>query len=228
MLSETSQEKLKHFFSRYKLLQHGKRELILQAKDSTTSVFFILSGYIRVYKILEQGEELTLSILKPKEFFPMTFRIFESANPYFLEAITELTYFSAPKKAFLEFMKEEPQLYIELTAGLLVRLDGVMSRMEYLLFSNAYTKVATTLLVCAKRFGEIQKGMTYIKVPLTHRDIATMVGLTRETTSLEMKKLENDGYIVKIGRNLAIQNIKSLQSSVMFQTEESSSIHYSV
>jgi CRP-like cAMP-binding protein len=228
MISESSLSKVDQFFRKYKLLKHNKRDMILHADDTTSSVFFIKKGYIRVYRISEQGEELTLSILKPHDFFPLTYGFNISANPYYLEAITELEFWRAPKEEFLSYIKKDPSLYMELTTRLLVRLDGVMTRMEYLLFSNAYTKVATTLLVCAKRFGTEQDGRTLILVPLTHRDIATMVGLTRETTSLEMKKLEKDGFVIKMGRNLALQNIKGLERQIMLREGDDSSFNYSL
>lgn len=228
MLSDESIIKLGQFFRKYKLLKHNKRDLILHADDTTSSVFFIKTGYIRVYRISEKGEELTLTILKPSDSFPLTYGLNSTSNPYYLEAITELELWKSPKNDFISYIKKEPELYIELTTRLLVRLDGVMTRMEYLLFSNAYTKVATTLLVCAKRFGVQQDGRTMIHVPLTHRDIATMVGLTRETTSLEMKKLEKEGYIVKFGRNLVMQNMKELENQIMFRDVDGSSFNYSL
>ena len=104
---------------------------------------------------------------------------------------------------------------IEMTSRILVRFDSVLARMEHLIFSNAYTKVATTLLMCAKRLGEENGDEIIVKVPLTHKDIATMIGITRETTSLEMKKLERKGYITRNGKYLIIKNYKLLEEEAL-------------
>ena len=215
MLSLPLQEKLDCFFQQYKLLTYKKRSMILNSNDTPSSVFYIKSGYIRVYRISEEGEELTLAILKSHDFFPLTYGLKGSKNNYYLEAITPLEIWKAPQEQFLHFIKDEPELYFELTSRILVRFDSVLARMEHLIFSNAYTKVATTLLMCAKGLGEENGDEIIVKVPLTHKDIATMIGITRETTSLEMKKLERKGYITRNGKYLIIKNYKLLEEEAL-------------
>lgn len=203
---------LEQFFQSSTLFSFKKRRLISHPDDSNSSVFFIKSGYVRVYRISEDGEELTLTILKPKDFFPLSYGVTSTANAYYLEAITPLEIWKAPQEQFLSFIKSNPELLYDLTTRLLIRFDGVVSRMESLLFCNAYVKVAATVLMCAKGFGEDFNGNTRVKVPLTHRDIATLVGITRETTSLEMKKLEKEGLLMKSGRFIIITDLKRLES----------------
>lgn len=203
---------LEQFFQSSNLFTYKKRRLISHPDDSSSSVFFIKNGYVRVYRISEDGEELTLTILKPKDFFPLSYGVTNTSNAYYLEAITPLEIWKAPQENFLSFIKSNPELLYDLTTRLLIRFDGVVSRMEGLLFCNAYVKVAATVLMCAKRFGEDFNGNTRVKVPLTHRDIATLVGITRETTSLEMKKLEKEGLVTKSGRFIIITDLKRLES----------------
>lgn len=204
--------KLEQFFQTSKVYTYKKRTLIFHPDDTLSMVFYIKSGYVRVYRISEDGEELTLTLLKPKDFFPLSYAIKSMANPYHIEAITPLEIWKVPQEQFLEFIKSDPDVLYDLTTRILVRFDTVLSRMETLLFCNAYVKVAAALLMCAKGFGEEHDGKTLVKVPLTHRDIATLVGITRETTSLEMKKLEKQGLLTKSGRFIVIKDLKRLES----------------
>lgn len=219
MIESSSTEKLQSFFNNYKLLQYKKRAMILNSNDTSSSVFFIKSGYIRVFRISEDGEELTLSILKEHDFFPLTYGISANKKNYYLEAITPLELWKAPQEQFMQFIRKDPDLFYELTDRLLVRFDGVLARMESMVFSNAYTKVATILLMCAQGLGEENGNQITIKVPLTHKDIATMIGITRETTSLEMKKLEREGLIQRVGKVLIIKDCNKLKLMTM-QTGE--------
>ena len=164
MISQTSSEKLHSFFTNYTLLKYKKRDMILRANDTPSSVFLIQQGYIRVYRISEQGEELTLTILRPGDFFPLTYGLYTTPNSYYLEALTALEFWRAPKDRFMEFTRNNIDVYFELTNKILIRLDGVLSRMEYLIFSNAYTKIAATLLICAKRFGDEQGENIILKI----------------------------------------------------------------
>jgi CRP-like cAMP-binding protein len=214
--------KLDAFFAKTKLQYHKKKTLILHPNDTPSNVFYLKKGYVRVYRISEEGEELTLTILKPGDFFPLTYGINNVKNPYYLEAITALELWRVPQEQFLQFVKSDPEVLYELTTRILVRFDGVLSRMGYLVFSNAYIKVATTLLICAKRFGEQVGDDIVVKVPLTHRDIATIVGITRETTSLEMKKLEKQGFLGRQGRLYTVKNIKQFEEEILYMSQEES------
>ncbi len=216
MLKLSSINKLISFFEQYKLLQYKKRAMILHSNDSASSVFFIKSGYIRVFRISEDGEELTLTILKKYDFFPLTYGFNNNeANNYYLEAITPLDLWKAPQEQFMQFLKKDSELFFELANTLMLKFDGFLTRMEYLVFNNAYTKVATTLLMCAKDLGEQHGNEIIVKIPLTHKDIATMIGITRETTSLEMKKLERKGFVRRSGKFLIINNYKLLEEEAL-------------
>jgi CRP-like cAMP-binding protein len=220
MLQQDTLQKLDLFFADYKPLQYKARIIISHPNDAQSSVFYIKNGYLRVFRISEQGEELTLTILKPKDFFPLTYGITNttSVNSYYLETITPLEIWKVRIDQFLEFVKSDPAIYYELTNRILVRFDSVLTKMEYLVFNNAYTKVAATLISCARKFGQLQNGIVTITVPLTHKDIATLVGITRETTSLEMKKLEKQGYLARNGKLLVINNLDKLEEEILLQT----------
>lgn len=220
--------KIDLFFKSAQLMQYKKRNLILNARDSSLSVFYIKSGYLRVYRISEQGEELTLTILKPGDFFPLTYGISDINNAYYIEAITKVELWKTSQENFVSFIKENPDVLYELTTRILVKFDGVLTRIEYMVFCNAYIKVATTLLVCAKKFGEQQGEDIIVQVPLTHHDIATLAGITRETTSLEMKKLEKQGYLAKTGRLFLIKNIKQLEQVIVYATSENMNLNYTL
>ncbi len=217
MLQLSSINKLTSFFQQYKLLQYKKKTLILHSNDSASSVFFVKSGYIRVFRISEDGEELTLTILKEYDFFPLTygFNNNNEVNNYYLEAITSLEIWKSPQEQFMQFIKKDPELFFELANTLMVKFDVFLTRMEYLVFNNAYTKVAATLLMCAKDFGEQHGNEIIVKIPLTHKDIATMIGITRETTSLEMKKLEKKGFVRRSGKFLIIKNYNLLKEETL-------------
>lgn len=227
-MNENLHEQIEIYFEKYPLLYYKKRVLILHPNDTPSSVFYIKSGYIKVFSITEDGEELTLTILKPRDFFPLTYGINKIMNSYYLEAITPLEVWRAPQNEFITFLSTNPNIYYDLTTKILIRFDGVLSRMEYLVLSNAYIKIATTILACAKRFGRPSgDNDLIIDVPLTHHDIASLVGITRETTSLELKKLEREGHICKSGRLLIVKKVKLLEDKIIKLSQEEALLAYS-
>lgn len=220
MLTPHSKQKLDAFFKQYSKRYLKKRETVIHSDELKSHIYYIKSGFVRVYRISEEGEELTLLILKPQDFFPLTYGLNNMPTIYYLEAITEVEVYKAPQNHFLKILRTEPEVFFELSTEVMDRFDGLLARMEYMVWSKAYTKIAATILICARRFGRVKNNTILIGVPLTHRDIATIVGLTRETTSIEMKKLENKGLIKRTGRLLLITDLLKLEHESLLNHQE--------
>ena len=220
MLQPVTRQKVDSFFSHFTHRYYKKRETLIHTEELKTHIYYIKNGFVRAYRISEEGEELTLLILKPDDFFPLTYGLNNLPTIYYLEAITPLEVYRAPQDQFLSFLHKEPEVFFDLSTQVMHRFDGLLARMEYMVWSKAYTKIAATLLICARRFGTIQNNSVLIEVPLTHRDIATIVGLTRETTSIEMKKLEKKGVLSRRGRLIYISDIEKLEKESLLNHQE--------
>lgn len=203
--------KVEAFFVKHRVLRVRQGEVVLRANEAPAGVYYLKRGFCRVYGISRQGEELTLIIFKPGDFFPMTWALANEQNSYFVEAMTFCELGLAPRGEFVQFLQNDPQVLWEVTARMLVRFGGLMTRMEYLVFGHAYAKVASIIMICARRFGRLEGENTVIEVPLRHIDIANLVGITRETASIEIKKLERRGTIFWRGKLLVVKNPRDLR-----------------
>lgn len=156
-------------------------------------------------------------IFKPGDIFPVSWAINKAVSGYFVESMTAAELWRIEREQFLEFVRNKPEILFELTRRMLERLLGLMRRMEHLVFGNAHSKVASILLICAERFGKKIGKDTVLDVPLTHNDIATLVGMTRETVSIEMKKMEKEGIIGYLRRMIIIKNMRRLKKESMLE-----------
>jgi CRP/FNR family transcriptional regulator, anaerobic regulatory protein len=187
-MNETT-KKIRLFFSSYPATTYKKDEIILRPDDPTPYVYYVASGFVRMYCLLPDGKELTLNIFKPESYFPMLLVLGSSTNSYYYETLTPVTLERAPRAEILAFTHREPDVLFELTSRISVGVNGLLSNIQYLLFGSASSRVASVLLILSRRFGNEKDSTTTIQLPLTHQDIANLIGLTRETTSLEMEKL---------------------------------------
>ncbi|MDO8583333.1 MAG: Crp/Fnr family transcriptional regulator [bacterium] len=210
MIQSTS-GKLQKFFAKGKALHYKKGETILRSGDSPQGVYFLDKGYIRLYSISESGEELTLIIFKSNDFFPMMWAINGTENENYLEAITDADLHRCSKEDFRRFIAENSDVSLELTSLTLTRMGGLLQRMEYLAFGSASQKVASIFIICAERFGKKTDNSAIIDIPLTHKDVAMLVGMTRETVSIEIKKFERRGIIDHRGHAIFIKDLRKLQ-----------------
>lgn len=174
---------------------YKKGEIIIPPGNNPNDVFYIKKGFVALYSTTINGQQITFNIYKPKTFFPLILAIGDSPNVFYYEAITTVDTLKAPKQKLIEYLKKQPEKLYELSKRVLIGLDGISQLMQVLLFEDARSKVATIFKMLAKRFGEKQKNNIILSIPLTHKQIASLAGLTRETTSLEIKKLENEGFI---------------------------------
>lgn len=208
-------EKLNNFFSGFKKLFFKKGETILRPDDQARNVFYLKKGYARLYSISKNAQELTFIIYKPGDFFPLIPAINNIPVSYYMEAMTLLELYQAPVEDFRRFIKNNSKVLYELTIHILTRLGGVFTRMEYAIFGNAQNKVAAIILICAERFGKDEKKGILVQVPLTHQDIANLLGVARETVSIEMKKLQKMNLINYRGKHLIVKDIQKLKDNAV-------------
>lgn len=213
--------KLSRFLSHFPVFHYKKGEILLRAEDEPSGAFFIKKGFVRDYSISSEGQELTLIIFKPNDFFPMRWVMNDAINDHYFEAMTDVEVWRVPKQQFLDFIGDNSDMLNELTKAILVRLGGLMLRMEHMVFGNASQKVASILAICADRFGKKEGKRIIIQVPMAHRDIANLLGLTRETTSIEIKKLERKNIIAYQGKNIVVRNVTGLKRESFIDSNSS-------
>ena len=205
---------LETFFGKYTRLTYRKGEVILLAEDTPRGVMYLIKGYVRQYIVTESGTTLMFQIFKPNSFFPMTWVVNDEPNRYYLEAVTPVELWRAPKDAVREFLHDNPPVVYDLVGRLLLGLCGCRHRIEYLITGNAYTKTVLLLLYFARSYGEKDGAGIVLPVPVTHREIAAWIGTTRETASVQVAILKKRRFIRYRRRCLVLPSLKKLEREV--------------
>jgi CRP/FNR family transcriptional regulator len=205
-------EKVSKYFLTFPIDKYDKGKILITPTDRLEYVSYLKSGYVKMYSISEDGKEIILNIFKPHTYFPAWSLVSEQPNHYFFEAMTPIEIVNVTNEMFLDFLSKEQNVFRDLSKRVFSGLNGILVRMTYLLSSNAKARVAATILMCGKRFGEVNSaGETEINLKLTHQDVADLSGLTRETTSTEILNLVKEGLIKNESSYFSIMNIKKLK-----------------
>ncbi len=199
------------FYKQFQIRKYKKGEILIRADDDPQGIFCLTKGYVREYTISKAGFELTLHILKPISYFPMVWAVNGTPNVYYFEALTEVEVGRAPKEQVVDFIKDKPTIIFELLSELIEDYAESLKRIEHLVFSDAYRRVISILIYIAKHFGETSGNTIKIGHHFTQQDIATLVGIARETASNEMVKLEKKGLVKVINHEIIIENIDKLE-----------------
>ncbi len=210
-MKENKTKEFEIFYKQFSTRKYKQGENLIRADDNPQGIFCLTKGYVRQYTISKTGIELTLQILKPITYFPLIWAINGAPNIYFYEALTTVEVGRAPKEQVVNFIKDKPAIILELMSKLLGDYAETLSRIEHLVFSDAYRRVISVLLYIAKHFGEDKSQGVVVNHRFTQQDIATLVGVARETTSIEIGILEKKGLVKYVDHSMQFVNIANLE-----------------
>ena len=207
----TINQRLELFFQNYPVRRFANKSIIIEAGAEPSGVYFLESGQVRQFIISKEGEELTLHVFETGAYFPMTWVMNNIPNRHSYEAMGETLVRIAPAVDFQQFIINEPEILFHLAQRLLHGLNGMLLRVESLSLQSARVRIISILLYLGRHFGQ-HRGQEIIFPPgFTHRFIATFTGLARETTSVEISKLEKEGFLKYRGSSLVILDVANLE-----------------
>ncbi len=195
------------FFRKYNPLYVKKGQIIIEPEDKLDHIYFIEKGFVRFYHLTDDGKEFTFLIYKPGYIFPVVYGFLGKETRYYFEAMTPLTLRRATREDFEEVIRNNIIINTFIIREMVQRLEEVLEKLELLTYGNAYRIVCYILKNSAEQFGETFGQFTAIQLKLRHQDIASMSGLSRETVSIEMKKLEKEGLIRYRQGHVLIKNL---------------------
>lgn len=214
MSSSSLSEKLTRYFQSHKSYFYKKGEAIIRPDDGAHSIFYIKKGYVRVYRITEWGDIKLLLIYKTGEFFPIFWTFYDKPSIEYFEAMCDTEISKSPKGEFSEFLDKNPDVFKKVAQRVLTVLEISADRTDNLLFTDAYSRVIARLLHMIKRFGDKEEGEVTIQAPVTQKDIAYSIGMTRETASRQLSKLERKRLITYKGHLIVIKNVEKLREEL--------------
>jgi CRP/FNR family transcriptional regulator len=93
------------------------------------------------------------------------------------------------------------------------RLRRKDEQIKSMVFQDAMGKLANTLLQFAEDVGDLNQGLVEINRLPAQKDIASMVGTSRETISRSMRSLVEKGFISKQRGRLIIRDYANFRAS---------------
>lgn len=210
MASETIQQKIEDFFAQYRSRRYPKGQMLILSGDDTDYIYHLIEGRVKEYDVSYRGDEVILNIFKPPAFFPMSLAINKTRNPYIYEAETDVEIRQAPADEVLKFLKTNPDVMYDLLSRVYRGVDGLLSRMAFLMAGSARSRLIHELILECRRFGEPQTdGSVLLKI--NEKDLGARAGLSRETVNREAGKLKKEGLITIHRNDIRIKDVVSLE-----------------
>lgn len=182
--------------SKIMVVKHfSKGEMLFMEGDDGNSMYIIKSGKVKILNISEDGKEKIFSILSDGEFLGEMSLIDTETRSATAEAMENLETYIIYKSEFLEMLKGNFTIVMKILQALSKRIRTMNKKVEILTFKDVYCRFADALLELSEKYGVVSKNYITLNIQLTHKDLANMLGITRETMTRLITKFKKDKII---------------------------------
>jgi len=198
--------------SRYfKEVRYDKGVHFLSEGSRTDSLYFIVSGLVKVYKTSPNGKEQVLHIAPPGDSLNDVSTFDEGPNAAGMVALTPVVLYTINKKDLFKILQENPDMTMNIIRALAARIRRDSNLLEDLSSSQVLVRLAKLFL---GRYGgeEHTAGLN-----LTQKDMASLVGSSREMVNRSLKTIEDMG-----GIRLSRRKVFILDKDVLHRIAEGS------
>jgi CRP/FNR family cyclic AMP-dependent transcriptional regulator len=204
---------LEVFFRKYPIKFYEKGRIFLFPSEKPSSVYYVEEGYVRVFDINKQGNEIVVNVFSPRSLFPMSKALNKTHNHYFYQASTLVKTREAPPEDLVEFLKLNPDITIDLLSKSYLNAQTMRRRMAHLMGGSAYNRLIYELIMQAYHFGAKISDNSFV-ISLSESEIGARSGLSRETVSREMRELKTEKLISVTQGTIILHDVKALESEL--------------
>jgi len=177
------------------LRHHPAGSTLLLEQDWGDCVYLLMQGWVKIVTHNREGRDITLNILGPGNLFGEMASLESSPRSSDVVTLTSVTVGGIPAQDFRDLISTEPQVGFRLAQLLVKRIQQLNRRLQ-VRESESSARLADVLLFLAEGQGQVQQGGVLIP-NLPHRELGSLCGLTRETVTRVLKKLEQEGLLTR-------------------------------
>ncbi len=195
-----------------KLRTYPKGQIIIYEGETPTDLYVIKSGIVKVYDIDNQGNEKILHILKAPGIFPLVFFLQDSQETQsFYTTLTDVELYVLPQTHASKMMRENNDLTHYLIRAFALENHELMVRLSSMEKSTSRDKLIAALkFLCVYHTKHSSGNWHQIGFPVSHQLLADMIGVTRESTTMVMKDLQEEKLVRNPRLTVLEVNFKNL------------------
>jgi CRP/FNR family cyclic AMP-dependent transcriptional regulator len=180
--------------------------VIFSRGEPASLVYLLVGGRARLCLVSPDGRELTLTYLEAPSHFGTSSLRHDGARETDCVAVTDVELLQLDHLDLEQAVAIDPGLALDMIAGLSDRLREAVDRLEELAFHDAGHRVMRVLFnVATASFETVGAAVV---TGLTHYEIATLAGTSRETASRVISGLARDRVVLTRGRRIFVDLFK--------------------
>lgn len=202
MFSDLPAESLEALAGMVAFRKFAKGAFICGQNETGQSMYLLVSGRVKISLASPEGKELVLNYLEAPAHFGEMSLVDGQPRSSDVIAVSDVELLVLDAKDLSAAIQVQPRLALSLIATLSRRLRHTIARLEDMAFHDATHRVMRVVLNIATA-GLETRGAPIIQ-GMTHYDIATLAGTSRETASRVISMLAREGIVTTKGRRIVV------------------------
>lgn len=200
-------KKDQHVYTEFK-----KDQFIYFNDDPSSQIYLIAKGRVKIASQTEDGKEVLKAILGEGEIFGEMALIGQSNRSDFAQAIDDRTTICPMNITDMEeLMAQNKKLNLQIFKIIGFRLQRLERKIESLVYKDSRTRVVEFIYDWAIEKGQKVGYETKIKNYLTHKDIASLTGTSRQTVTTILNGLKERNLINFDRRQILVRDMDVLK-----------------
>lgn len=212
IFSELSEEETLHLMTLIRRDVYNRGEYLVRQGDWVDSLTILNTGTAKGIRYNEDGKEQILHLYGEGDFFGEKSLLRKKRGNFSIIALEGVHVCSIDKEDFQVLVTKYPHIGLKVMEALALRLERLETSVEALGIGSAEDRVLGALAEFELKFGRTTQEGTIITLPVSREGVANYVGLTRESVSKILSRLQEEGRIEMIGNKKILLN-ETLQDS---------------
>ncbi|MEL6939020.1 MAG: global nitrogen regulator NtcA [Cyanobacteria bacterium J06598_1] len=176
---------------------YERNKTIFFPGDPAERVYFLTKGAVKLSRVYEAGEEITVALLRENSVFGVLSLITGDRSDRFYHAVafTPVELLSIQADQMSQALKENPELSAMMLRGLSSRILQTEMMIETLAHRDMGSRLVSFLLILCRDFGVPGNEGITVDLKLSHQAIAEAIGSTRVTVTRLLGDLREQNMI---------------------------------
>ena len=194
--------------------EFSRGDVIYFPRDSGDDALLVVKGRVRTYHITGDGKQAILGFVDPGGMFGELSAFNGTARDEYADAIEKCVIVQIPRTLLLDLMSQNADVSRKLTEVFSERVKRVERRLKSLLFGSSRERLFDLLNDLAEQYGVGSPDGVVIAQKISHQDMASIIGATRETVTITLGELQSEGVIEINRRRITICRKEAVPSVV--------------
>jgi CRP-like cAMP-binding protein len=194
-----------------RLVRYPRGAQVLASDRKRRDLLVVVNGMLEISRLSEEGKKYLLGFMSPGHVVPLVRLLDDVPLGYDYHAHLDSTLIHLPAEAVVAALDADPILWKEVARiGLSRQRDSVHVLQRQVLGSLRRRLTATLARLALQTDTPLQSGQP-LSISLSQSDLATMLGVSRQTMNKELRRLSDEGVVEAVYKRITIVDAEKLR-----------------